>query len=71
MAAYCVFCSTDWHDVKKIKIGLPASHDPDSYEFIQWKVTLSSPVKFSLLFYFFDMNTPFKYQNSCLLTTYL
>ncbi|XP_052269429.1 tubulinyl-Tyr carboxypeptidase 1-like [Dreissena polymorpha] len=26
-----------WHDVKKIKIGLPISHDPHSYEFIQWK----------------------------------
>ncbi|XP_052769467.1 tubulinyl-Tyr carboxypeptidase 2-like isoform X3 [Mya arenaria] len=26
-----------WHDVKKIKIGLPVSHDPHSYEFIQWK----------------------------------
>ncbi|KAL4238179.1 Tubulinyl-Tyr carboxypeptidase 1 [Mactra antiquata] len=26
-----------WHDVKKIKIGIPVSHDPHSYEFIQWK----------------------------------
>ncbi|XP_053372618.1 tubulinyl-Tyr carboxypeptidase 1-like isoform X2 [Mercenaria mercenaria] len=26
-----------WHDVKKIKIGLPIPHDPHSYEFIQWK----------------------------------
>ncbi|XP_060559520.1 tubulinyl-Tyr carboxypeptidase 1-like isoform X2 [Ruditapes philippinarum] len=26
-----------WHDVKKIKIGLPISHDPHSYEFINWK----------------------------------
>ena len=33
-----IICSTDWHDVKKIKIGLPVSHDPHSYEFVQWKV---------------------------------
>lgn len=26
-----------WHEVKKIKIGLPVPHDPHSYEFIQWK----------------------------------
>lgn len=26
-----------WHDVKKIKIGLPVPHDPHSYECIQWK----------------------------------
>ncbi|KAK3609691.1 hypothetical protein CHS0354_017544 [Potamilus streckersoni] len=25
------------HDVKKIKIGMPISHDAHSYEFIQWK----------------------------------
>lgn len=33
-----ILCMTDWHDVKKIKIGLPIPHDPHSYEFIQWKV---------------------------------
>lgn len=26
-----------WHEVKKIKIGLPVPHDSHSYEFIQWK----------------------------------
>lgn len=26
-----------WHDVKRVKVGLPAPHDPHSYEFIQWK----------------------------------
>ncbi|XP_070569626.1 tubulinyl-Tyr carboxypeptidase 1-like [Ptychodera flava] len=26
-----------WHSVKKVKIGLPVSHDPHSYETINWK----------------------------------
>lgn len=26
-----------WHEIKKIKIGLPVQHNPHSYEFIQWK----------------------------------
>ena len=34
-----LFNVSDWHEVKKIKIGLPVPHDPHSYEFIQWKVT--------------------------------
>ncbi|CAH1792343.1 unnamed protein product, partial [Owenia fusiformis] len=26
-----------WHEIKKVKIGLPVSHDPHSYEHIEWR----------------------------------
>ncbi|XP_064624154.1 tubulinyl-Tyr carboxypeptidase 1-like isoform X2 [Lineus longissimus] len=33
-----------WHEVKKVKIGLPIPHDPHSYEQVSWKyLTLNIP----------------------------
>ncbi|CAG2215043.1 VASH [Mytilus edulis] len=34
-----------YHEVKKMKIGLPAPHDPHSYEFINWKTLTLTPGK--------------------------
>lgn len=33
------------HDVRKMKVGLPAPHDPHSYEFINWKTLSLTPSK--------------------------
>ena len=48
---------SDFHEVKKVKVGLPVSHDPHSYEHIQWKVRPHQlnpfiPNVFSIEFYF-------------------
>ncbi|XP_071795633.1 tubulinyl-Tyr carboxypeptidase 2-like [Asterias amurensis] len=34
-----------WHTVRKVKIGLPVSHDPHSFEQIQWRTMSVSPSK--------------------------
>ncbi|KAJ8308834.1 hypothetical protein KUTeg_013708 [Tegillarca granosa] len=36
-----------WHELKKVKIGLPIPHDPHSYEFINWKALTLSMNKLS------------------------
>ena len=33
----CMSCS-DWHDVRKVKIGSKIPHDPHSFVSIEWKV---------------------------------
>ena len=35
---HCVLFPSDFHDVKKAKVGLPVPHDAHSYETINWKV---------------------------------
>ncbi|XP_046341883.1 tubulinyl-Tyr carboxypeptidase 1-like [Haliotis cracherodii] len=36
-----------WHEVRKVKVGLPSPHDPHSYETVQWKTLTLNVSKLS------------------------
>ena len=41
LSVFCIlflFLCSDWHDLRKVKVGMPVSHDQHSYEMVNWKV---------------------------------